>query len=202
MRVRNTVGNYIQVFCYFRTYFAIGARTFGRKSFGPKYHSDFFRIRSNFVRRKCHSEAGRSEIWQCLGGWSIDRIVSSETYFEIKVIDAVIIWLSTGIELSAIETTKLNLLSSILSQYRRKYLTIGLKQNPLFSVSRKAKIRSLFAKFRFAEIFAFAKVIAKSFVCVNIFVFAKISVLQKFSRKFKFYENFRENFLFMGWLSR
>jgi hypothetical protein len=63
IRLRNNVENFINIhFATFGLFFAFGAGTFGRKSFGQKYHSDMFRIRSNFVRRKRHSEIGRSEI--------------------------------------------------------------------------------------------------------------------------------------------
>jgi C2H2-type zinc finger len=73
LRLCDNVGNYVQIiFRAFQTnfvwtYFAFGAGAFGRKSFGPKCHLDIIRQRSNFVRRKEHSDTGRSVIWQCTG---------------------------------------------------------------------------------------------------------------------------------------
>jgi hypothetical protein len=58
---------------------------------------------------------------------------------------------------------------------------VGLKRNPLFSFSRKAKIGEnslIFAKFRFCENFRFRE--GCSEICC-------------------FHESFRENFLFPGW---
>jgi hypothetical protein len=55
-----------------------GSATFGLfrfrgrdvRAFRPKYHSDKFRIRSNFVQRKGHSEIGRSDIGRSVNGRS------------------------------------------------------------------------------------------------------------------------------------
>jgi hypothetical protein len=84
IRLQNNLGTRYKLFCCFRTYFAFGAGAFGKKSFGQKYHSEIFRIRSNFVWRTGHSETGlseksrsekgRSEIWQCTGFGTLSNL--------------------------------------------------------------------------------------------------------------------------------